>query len=159
MSTIIYSGPINNTMSPARRLINALSMSESGEADSKAHPSYQRLSAAAAILLGVYGEAALSKALHSNDQQKVNNWKRRGVSRDGALEAERYIGCPATWILDGKFPRNCDWEKVCREPGATYELHAERAEIEELLNLARKLDRDSVRSLSAMLRKLTGEEK
>lgn len=35
----------------------------------------------------------------------ITNWKSRGVSRDGALKAERKFGCAASWILDGKGER------------------------------------------------------
>jgi hypothetical protein len=35
----------------------------------------------------------------------ITNWKSRGVSRDGALKAERMFGCAASWILDGKGER------------------------------------------------------
>lgn len=31
----------------------------------------------------------------------VTNWKRRGVSKDGALDAEREFGCSAVWVLEG----------------------------------------------------------
>lgn len=31
----------------------------------------------------------------------LTNWKSRGISKDGALDAEREFGCLATWLLDG----------------------------------------------------------
>lgn len=31
----------------------------------------------------------------------LTNWKSRGISKDGALDAEREFGCMATWLLDG----------------------------------------------------------
>lgn len=31
--------------------------------------------------------------------QVFSNWKKRGVSRDGALQAEKIFGVPATWLL------------------------------------------------------------
>lgn len=34
----------------------------------------------------------------------LTNWKRRGISKQGALEAERRWGCSATWVLDGAGP-------------------------------------------------------
>jgi hypothetical protein len=30
-----------------------------------------------------------------------SNWKRRGISLDGAVAAEREFGCYASWLLDG----------------------------------------------------------
>lgn len=31
----------------------------------------------------------------------VSNWKRRGLSKAGALKAEAVFGCPAGWLLNG----------------------------------------------------------
>ncbi len=118
------------------------------------HPSYQRLMYAAERLRGVHGEAALTSALHSTDQQRVNNWQRRGVSKDGALDAERFIGCPATWVLDGKMPPCDAWEKL-NLPAAEQEKPVyEREDIRELRELAARMDRESVKAITAMLRKL-----
>ena len=36
--------------------------------------------------------------------QMMNNWKGRGISKDGALDAERLFGCSATWLLTGDKP-------------------------------------------------------
>jgi len=36
--------------------------------------------------------------------QNVNNWGRRGVSKDAAIDAQRVLGISATWILDGIGP-------------------------------------------------------
>lgn len=52
--------------------------------------------------------------------QTVTNWAERGVSRDGALAAERLTGCSAAWILDGKalayVPGVATTTVVAREP-------------------------------------------
>lgn len=32
----------------------------------------------------------------------MTNWKRRGVSKEGALQAERMLGCAANWVLTGE---------------------------------------------------------
>lgn len=37
--------------------------------------------------------------------QVITNWSARGVSIDGAIEAERLSGHGAAWILDGDGPR------------------------------------------------------
>lgn len=118
------------------------------------HPSYQRLMYAAERLRGVTGESSLTSALHSTDQQRVNNWQRRGVSKDGALDAERFIGCPATWVLDGKMPPCDAWEKL-NLPAAEQEKPVyEREDIRELRELAARMDRESVKAITSMLRKL-----
>jgi len=31
----------------------------------------------------------------------MTNWKKRGISKDGAIEAERLFGCSARWVLTG----------------------------------------------------------
>ena len=67
------------------------------------HPSYARLVDAAASR-GIIGELALCRALGYAEQSKVNNWQRRGVSKSGALDAEKYLACSAVWILDGIDP-------------------------------------------------------
>lgn len=35
-------------------------------------------------------------------QQRLNGWQSRGVSKQGALEAEKLLGIPAVFILDGQ---------------------------------------------------------
>lgn len=35
-------------------------------------------------------------------RQTLTNWKRRGVSKEGALQAEAAFGCSAQWILTGE---------------------------------------------------------
>jgi len=126
---------------------------------SSLHPSYVRLIEAAQILRGVRGEAALTIALRSTDQQKVNNWQRRGVSRDGALDAERYIGCPATWIIDGKLPPCEAWEKLNAPKAEQEPPPYERDDIRQLRELAEKMDAESVKALVLMLKKLNPKQK
>lgn len=36
--------------------------------------------------------------------QNVNNWERRGVSKDAAIEAQKTLGVSATWVLYGLEP-------------------------------------------------------
>jgi len=123
------------------------------EPTSTNHASYQRLAKAAAVLRGIYGEAEITKELRLESQQQVNNWQRRGVSKDGALDAERYIGCPASWILDGEFPIGCSWEKVIGVPEKNPPLK-HRREIDELTRLAKTLDAETVKSLVLLVKKL-----
>jgi hypothetical protein len=138
------------------RLLRVLTVVASSK-KSVVHPSYQRLLDAAAKLRGIHGEAALTAALHSTDQQKINNWQRRGVSKDGALEAERYIGCPATWILDGRHPPGTEWKTrttlQAEQPAPGYG----RPEQRELLDLTAEIDSESVRALILLLKTLHPE--
>jgi hypothetical protein len=32
----------------------------------------------------------------------MTNWKSRGISRDGALQAEREFGCSGSWLMSGE---------------------------------------------------------
>lgn len=43
----------------------------------------------------------IAKALNQS-QQTINNWERRGMSRPGMIEAQKLIGCSATWLQTGK---------------------------------------------------------
>lgn len=52
----------------------------------------------------VNGPAALARALNESDQV-VTNWGRRGVSKVGALNAQRLFGISSTWILNGTEPK------------------------------------------------------
>jgi len=38
----------------------------------------------------------------------MSNWKRRGVSKDGAISAEQIFGCSVQWILEGIESPNAD---------------------------------------------------
>jgi hypothetical protein len=67
------------------------------------HASYQRLFDSFE-LRGVTPQASIARALNRSDQV-VGNWSKRGVSQDGALDAQRAIGVSATWILDGRGPQ------------------------------------------------------
>lgn len=118
--------------------------------------SYQRLVDASEKLHGIYGGMALTKALHYSDAQLVNNWQRRGVSRDGALDAERYLGIPATYIIDGTLPPCQEWQRLkavtnaAEQPVATYESN----ELRELNELGRAMDNESLRALLMLMKKL-----
>ena len=67
------------------------------------HESLTRLLAVAAEHQ-IVGPAALARALNESDQV-VTNWGRRGVSKAGALNAQRLFGISSTWILNGTEPK------------------------------------------------------
>jgi hypothetical protein len=38
----------------------------------------------------------------------MTNWKARGISKEGALQAQEALGCSATWLLSGDGPDTSD---------------------------------------------------
>ncbi|HEL5052594.1 TPA: helix-turn-helix domain-containing protein [Stenotrophomonas maltophilia] len=66
--------------------------------------SSSRLFAAAAKLdPPITASTDLAAAL-SVSKQRVTNWKSRGVSKEGAIEAQRVLGINVDWILHGQLP-------------------------------------------------------
>lgn len=138
----------------ARMLLVLSAMVEKNKQSTLA--SYQRLVDAAARMRGIYGGTALTKALHYSDPQLVNNWQRRGVSRDGALDAERHLGIPAIYILDGTTPPCDEWLRLKDIPQSVEQLTPvyETNELRELNQLARSMDKASLRALLMLMKKL-----
>lgn len=64
------------------------------------HQSTQRLYQAARDLRDVTGQSAVARLLGATPQV-VKNWEARGISSDGALLAQKIIGCNANWLLEG----------------------------------------------------------
>lgn len=67
----------------------------------KIHPTAARLLEAAKTLKGAEGPSDVARLLGVSPQQ-VTNWKSRGVSTEGMLDAQRLIGCSATWLQTGE---------------------------------------------------------
>jgi phage repressor protein C with HTH and peptisase S24 domain len=67
----------------------------------KIHETAARLLEAAKILKGAEGPSDVARLLGVSPQQ-VTNWKSRGVSTEGMLDAQRLIGCSATWLQTGE---------------------------------------------------------
>lgn len=63
------------------------------------HPQMARLYEAAAELKGVRGQSAVARLLNMSPQA-VKNWEARGVSYEGAIGAQKIIGCNAVWVLE-----------------------------------------------------------
>ena len=88
------------------------------------HPSFQRLldsAMEATAHLGasrrVTSEADLRRHL-AVSPQTANNWKKRGVSQEGALDAQRRFGMSATWIADGTGTKAvANWTPAQHLPG------------------------------------------
>lgn len=67
------------------------------DVDIKLHPSCARLYSVAAEI-GDDAPAKVSARLNVS-AQVLQNWESRGVSRDGALQAQAVYGCDANWLL------------------------------------------------------------
>lgn len=65
------------------------------------HATAARLLEAAKILKGAEGPSDVARLLGVSPQ-KVTNWKKRGVSTEGMLDAQRLIGCSAIWLQTGE---------------------------------------------------------
>jgi hypothetical protein len=65
------------------------------------HDSCARLYQAAKELTGTQGQSAVARLL-GETPQTVKNWEKRGVSADGAIAAQKLMGCRASWIRDGE---------------------------------------------------------
>jgi hypothetical protein len=71
--------------------------------ESQMHESAARLYEVVKILRDIEGQAAVSRVMNVS-AQTLGMWAIRGVSIDGALDAQRKLSCNAVWILDGTGP-------------------------------------------------------
>lgn len=62
------------------------------------HDSMRRLYKAAEDMKGVTGKSAVAKLL-GESPQSIQNWEKRGVSAEGAINAQAIIGCNVNWIM------------------------------------------------------------
>lgn len=74
-----------------------------GMTNDQHHPSFIRLLDASKEH-GVTGHAALAKALEQSEQT-ITNWASRGVSKPGAIKAQKVFGCSVNWVLSGTGPQ------------------------------------------------------
>lgn len=65
------------------------------------HPSMKRLYDSALHKLGDRLQADVARRMNVSSQV-VSNWEKRGISQEGAIEAERAYGVSAAWLIDGK---------------------------------------------------------
>jgi SOS-response transcriptional repressor LexA len=74
------------------------------------HETYKRLLQAAKALRGWTSQAELARGLtrHGYDvaDPVLNNWRTRGVSKEGRLKASAIIGCRPLWLETGEGPIN-----------------------------------------------------
>ena len=95
------------------------------------HKTMKRLYRAAMDLRDVSGQSAVARLLGVSPQV-VKNWEGRGISIEGALSAQKVIGCDANWLLDDEVPAsdymNTSWTpaqqaapaQVTELPSASY---------------------------------------
>ena len=79
------------------------------------HPSLERLLLVAAEVAKTKGPAAVAAALNESEQT-VTNWKRRGVSKAGALKAQDVYGCSPNWILHETLPKFAESKTFSSNP-------------------------------------------
>lgn len=65
------------------------------------HSQMERLYLAARDLKAISGQSALARALGTSPQT-LHNWEQRGISKAGMLNAQRSIGCSASWLETGQ---------------------------------------------------------
>ncbi|WP_297500540.1 hypothetical protein [Ferrovum sp.] len=73
------------------------------------------------------GQSAVAARLNMSPQT-LNNWEGRGISKNGALQAQTIFGCNAHWIISGVGPKM-----------ATEGLNEKET---ELLRIFRKIESD-----------------
>ncbi|MFC4431438.1 LexA family transcriptional regulator [Cupriavidus respiraculi] len=77
------------------------------ETIARMHETMVRLYEAARKLKDLETPTDVARALNQS-QQTINNWERRGMSRAGMIEAQKLIGCSATWLQTGQPPMTTD---------------------------------------------------
>lgn len=65
------------------------------------HPSMKRLYESALHKHGDRLQADVARRMNVSSQV-VSNWEKRGISQEGAIDAERAYGVSAAWLIDGK---------------------------------------------------------
>ena|SRR5438128_2713109 len=111
------------------------------------HPTLKRLLDVARDANGVTNVSDLAAALQESTQT-VFNWEVRGVSKAGAMKAQKVYGCSVHWILEGKEPRLITNEaQLMAAPALAFQRLGE-----ELL-MADELTREQMRPLFDQLLK------
>lgn len=67
------------------------------------HEQMQRLYEAAEKIRDVVGQSAVARLLNVSPQT-AKNWEARGMSFEGMIDAEQFIGCSAVWLRHGIGP-------------------------------------------------------
>lgn len=92
---------------------------------------YNRLIQAAQALLGISTPSEIGRLIGAYDQ-KMTNWKTRGIPRAEIMDISEKIGCDPFWLRDGKgtmtiaaYPSASTRSYQVREKLPAQDLHAE----------------------------------
>lgn len=81
------------------------------------HPSMTRLFEAIALKEGAIQTPSELARLLNTSPQRIKNWQDRGISQQGALDAQAKLGISATYVVEGKGETFLfDAEPAAREP-------------------------------------------
>lgn len=128
-------------------------------------PSYKRLLDASSELRGWHKPAdiarGLTKAGFTTSEQKMTNWKTRGVSVNACLAVAPIIGCRPQWLLDGNGAM-IDVETAssaidAKEEASIYQFMNEA--MREIVELMRTLDADGQRELVGQAKLLVNQQR
>lgn len=70
------------------------------------HPTMARLYAAARaakVIRGKHPQAELAQAMNTSSQ-RIKNWESRGISKEGAIGAQRELEISLSWVMNGEGP-------------------------------------------------------
>lgn len=95
--------PILNTMFNVNANTAFINETFTCETIARMHATMVRLYEAARTLKKLETPTDVARALNQS-QQTINNWERRGMSRIGMIEAQKLLGCSATWLQTGEAP-------------------------------------------------------
>lgn len=93
-----------NNASFSRGKIRAMKKAIEKKGATPMHETAARLYEAVKKLKNVEpGPTTVARLIHCAPQN-VKNWETRGISAEGMIDCERYIGCSVVWLADGAEP-------------------------------------------------------
>ncbi|MFM7009619.1 MAG: hypothetical protein ACKO0Z_09870, partial [Betaproteobacteria bacterium] len=103
----------------------------------------------------------LTKEGLTTSEQKMTNWKTRGVSVNACLAAAKIIGCRPQWLLDGSGSM-LDAETISsalssKEAAGIYQFMNEA--MREVIELMRTLDAEGQRELVGQAKLLVNQQR
>lgn len=91
---------------------------------------YKRLMQAASEMKGWHSPVDVSAGLthggYEVSAQTLTNWKARGVSKEGCMNASRIIGCRPHWVETGEGPMG-DYKAITGTTDTGYDINTEPA--------------------------------
>lgn len=82
------------------------------------HPTMKRVYEAAREAGKIPGDnpqAELARLLNMSPQ-RVSNWEKRGISKEGILLVQSVVGCLSQWVQDGREPKFLSRQPTRRQP-------------------------------------------